>query len=333
MKQPLVASLIFFLAGGLICPAEQEPVPKQASGDRPPRRVQRAARPVFSARDQEGIFFADLFRDGLVGERPTMGGNQVAGTAGPASAAIPSAASPVAGESGGGDSEKWSELVSREILENEIKLLQIQLDSQVTTPVRFNTGYREAHHTFMMLATWFSVLHEFDGDIRWKADAPAVLASLVRAEVLSRNAGADAFRYSEQIKTALTDMIRGSSFSGQEKPLETLVWPDTADRSEIMTRLAELSEELSGNSANEKDFQSAAEDNLHRASLVAALARVLNQSGMDNADDAGYRGLATEMERAAVELTQSIRTPNLANAQNALNRIEQSCDNCHGEWR
>jgi len=316
MKFALIVSLVCLCAGAGTVSLQQDEVK--------PRPVKRATRPVFHERDWDGIFFSNLFEQGLVGDRPN-----------PADA-VPLAASNPAGMAGSENaptSGSWSSLIGRDALENEIKRIQMDLESQITTPVRFNTGYKEAHQSFIMLATWFAIVQQYDADVRWKDAAGEVVANANRAAINTRSPGENSFRYSEQIRQSLTDLVRGGNFGGPEKPIDKVAWGETADRTTMMKRLNSLLGEINQSIANESDFKNALEDNLHRASLIAAVARVLTQPGMNLADDEGYVALARAMETSATALVNSIKTPNFAAAQAASNQIDQACSNCHGEWR
>lgn len=320
-------SRIFLTTGpvlvGLLVAWVQDPVSR-------PRKVDRSARPVFAPRDWQGVFFSDLFAEGLSGERPLL----AAGSGNPADPALPLPGDPPAAAAAG-DSNRvgWSSLIDRETLENEIKRLQIELESRITTPAKYSTGYRQAHHTFVLLSAWFAVVFEYDGDIRWKSSAGDVVATMMRASVNTRSAGADSFRFASQAKQSLTDMIRGESFAGQEKAVAAVDWSQAVERTELMIRLNDLADELAQATSGEKEFAAAKGTLAGTAGAVAAIGRMLARPGMVNADDSSYAALAGSMENAAMELKQSMTIPDLSAAQATVNRLRQSCDSCHADWR
>ncbi len=316
MKLPLIVYLTCFCAGAATVSLQQDEVK--------PRPVKRAARPVYSERDWDGVFFSNLFEQGLVGDRPDPA-TTIAAQPGMQATAAATEVAPANGA--------WSSLIGRDVLENEIKRIQIDLETQITTPVRFNTGYKDVQHSFIMLATWFAVIQQYDADVRWKDVAGEVVAGANRAAINARSPGDNSFRYSVQIRQCLTDLVRGGNFGGPEKAVDAVAWEETADRTVMMNRINALFDEIKQSTANESSFNDEVEENLNRASLIAAMARVLAQPGMNLADDQGYVALAKSMETAATSLVQSVKTPNLAAAQAATNQIDQSCSNCHGEWR
>ncbi len=311
------------LCAGLLAADSDGQQPGRSDG----KLHRRAARPVFTERDWEGIFFTDLFAEGLVGEPPAAGAVAMAASATPQPGFEPGDETAAAGAAG------WSQLIGRDALENEIKQLQIALDTQLTTPGRFSTSYREVNWSFEMLATWVAVLMQYDSEVRWKDSAATVLAAANQAVITTRKPGDDSFRYATAVRQSLTDMIRGGPFETAEKPVEAVDWAVAVNRTTVMKNLDFRLPLLKAGTADNAAFTTAGEETLQHASAIAALARVLAQPGVDTADDKSYGALAAAMEQAARELTSAVQASDFPGAQAAANRIEQSCNNCHGEWR
>ena len=94
-----------------------------------------------------------------------------------------------------------------------------------------------------------------------------------------------------------------------------------------------MSQSLKPDLASNAEFKSNVERVMHEAEIVGALARVLCQEGMDDADEEDYVQYARAMQQAALELVQAARQQNYDQAAQAANAIEQSCSDCHAEWR
>src|SRR5262245_11001328 len=93
-----------------------------------PKTVKRAQPPKFSKSD---TFYADAFREGLVGERPAdlskasaVANSSAGGSSSSASPAGGGTAAPGAG---------WSKLISAATIEDTIKGLKLQVDQDITT--------------------------------------------------------------------------------------------------------------------------------------------------------------------------------------------------------
>ncbi len=101
----------------------------------------------------------------------------------------------------------------------------------------------------------------------------------------------------------------------------------------MMKKLEECLARAKQNSGSKGAFDGAKEEVLHDASLIAAMSKVLIQPAVDDADDEGYVELAQKMLVAAREVKQAVELDNFEAVSQAINKVEQSCNDCHGEWR
>ena len=121
------------------------------------------------------VFYADAFKEGLVGERPADLNKAVAAVAssaaGNAVSSVPSASSTAVSSAGSGG---WSGLISAATIEDSIKWLKQQVDKEITTLSDFKgKGHKLARRDYSMLAMLFGIAGEYEGDVRWKKDAAA----------------------------------------------------------------------------------------------------------------------------------------------------------------
>lgn len=292
--------------------------------DRLPKQVTRAKRPTFTERDWDGVFYENLFTEGLVGSRPAK--------------AIPgSTPATIIADNESGTPDKavagWSELVSGSTLEDEVKSLQGSLAIDITTPVKFKSDYSKAHQSFSMLSMLFAIIREYDGDVRWKKFADPAQVSFERAAANSRVGTIQAYESCKRRKADLEEMVRGGNFAGDEKAPETLDWSIVIDRSPIMKRLEESAAKLKLLSANQNEFSNEIETVFHESELVAAMAQVLMKEDMTDADDDGYQSLAKAMLKAATETREACKNQDYESAARAINMMAQSCNNCHEDWK
>ena len=119
--------------------------------DQQPKKIKRAKRPAFSERDTDGIFFKNLFKDGLVGERPSL--EQLKQPVVAENGDAKSGPAPASGDS------TWSKLIVRDVIEDEVKSQQQYLERVVTTPGKFKSDYGSAHKAFSTLSirTWIPI--------------------------------------------------------------------------------------------------------------------------------------------------------------------------------
>lgn len=287
------------------------------------KTVKRVKRPSFENSDRNDIYFDDVLAEGTVGQRPSIAdivpekksetGN---------STALPSVGS------------QWSKIASRDVIEDEIKSLHQELQSSITTPSGFNSKFREVRQKLEMLSMLFGVIHEYDQEIRWKKYAGSFQLTLAETSLKIRTPNRPTFQAARATKDDLGELIRGGGVTVKDDLPTRLSWPKVVQRTPIMIQL----EEIVGNVlkpaiANEEDFNDRQNELMRNASLVAVMARALTLDGMDDADDDSYVEFAEKMGAVSRQLLLSVRDGEYESSAAAVNKIEQSCADCHEEWR
>jgi len=322
-RETLIVWFLIFstFAGGTIAATQVQ--------ERKSKKVTRVKRPKFSEKEWDGIYFRNLFEDGLVGPRPaqlTPGESVTNKNTG-------------GFESAGGDTNtseiasQWSGLVSATTIEDEVKSIQKRLAMEVTTPVKFKSEYSKAHQSFSMLSMLFGIVREYDSEVRWKRFANEAQISFERAAANSRVGTIQAYESCKRRKGDLEEMVRGGNFNASEKAPEELDWSAVIDRSPIMKRLQESKELLKQLSSNEKEFSGGTEKIFHESELIAAMGYALMMENMTDADDDGYLDLSKSMIEAANQTKNAVMNNDYEAASTAINLIDQSCNNCHDEWK
>lgn len=315
LETSVVTLLIFLTTGGVHLLQES----------RKTKQVNRVARPVFSKSDWDGIYFENLFEEGLVGVRPAPSSGTTAVALDPS---IPSQTTDAVSSA-----SNWTALISAETLEDEIKTIQSALVGDVTTPVRFRSEYIKSHRSFSMLSLLFAIISQYGDEVRWKSDAAAAQVSFWQAASNARVGTPQAFESCRRRLDILTEMIRGGKFTGDEKPTDDFEWISVVTRNPLMHRLETSLERLKQGTSNNSSFSSQIAQIKHESELVAAIGFVLAQETMTDADDEEYSQYALEMQQAAIQVTAAAKNNDFQAASAAVNRISQSCDNCHSDWR
>lgn len=288
--------------------------------------VPRVERPQFTQSDWDGIYFENLFEEGLVGERPQAN-------------ALQAAHSPTESPSGSNSETSsttnsvWNQLISSTTIEDEVKSIQKQLVTDITTPVRFKSDYPKAHQSFSVLSMLFAIVSQYEGDVRWKEDSARAQVAFWRAASNSRVGTTQAYESCKSRLELLNEMVRGGKFVSDEKAPEDFDWSNIVDRNPLMHRLDQSLNRLKAAASNKSEFTKMSAELVHDSELIAAIAHVLTQENMTDADDEGYNNYAQTMQRFAREATQSAKSNDFEATSRAINSISQSCDACHADWR
>jgi hypothetical protein len=171
---------------------------------------------------------------------------------------------------------KWSEIISRETLEDEVKKVKLALDKDVTRPATFSRGgYKSARRHFSELAVLFGIIHQYDKMIRWQFEANDASQRFARTAGNCKVGTIQSFNEAKQRREDLSILVRGDRLA-KVRRVEDRKWDDLVDRSPLMQRMERvLSDELSVQLADAKLFAKNSDNVRHSAELIAAIAKLL----------------------------------------------------------
>ncbi len=297
---------VFFLA--MLPPA----IGKEGSSPR--------ARPPAWTQDVREAFFDDA-REHLVGDRPSTSDNAKQVATIPEDLLL-------------GKGQAWSALVDAETLVIEIKRATNRVANSVPRATEFKVeGYRLCQRDFRLLAIWFSVVREFDVEVRWQANAGAMGVYLRSVASQCQSGSDESLSVAREASEVLAELMRG-----QTPTLRSWANSATIEESDgldaIMQRMKQATEKKIAIALDgAKEFRKARNDVAHEAQIVAVLAQVIRQEGFDYSEDETYLEYAQQLEKAAVALRQAVRNRDYAAAEQAHGQMKQSCANCHEDYR
>jgi cytochrome c556 len=291
-----------------------------ADGEPPPRR----AKPPAWTRDVLDAFFDDA-REQLVGERPAAASDRPA-AAGDASA---DAEQPAAA-----GAASWPQLIDGETLAAEVKRVAGRLGEPLANPAKFKSGgYKQCRAEFGLLAALFGVIAEYDGDVRWKEDAPALRDGAARASRNCKTATDQTFAEATSRRDELEEVVRGQRLGGAAAAAPDH-WSELADRPLLMQRMElALQEGVSPKLADARAFERAAPEVRHEAEMLAVLAELIQRENYEYWDDETFQGHAADLRGAAQDLTRAAIEKNYNEARAAAGRASQACSACHEGYR
>ncbi len=179
----------------------------------------------------------------------------------------------------------------------------------------------------------FSIVGEYDGDVRWKKQGPIARDLFARTAANAKVGTPQVYKEAKMRRDDLTDLVGGNSLSG-EAGEAAADWSQVCDRAPLMKHL-EISqqERLMPWTASAGEFKNKAEELTHEAELLAAISEVLVKEGMEDGDDEDYAAFCTKMKDAALEIISAVKTGDQEAASKAVGAIGQACDECHENYR
>ena len=291
-------------------------------------KPKRAAPPKFNKTEP---FYADAFKEALVGERPADL-NKAAAVAASSSNAVTSAAAATPTSAAGSG---WSRLISATTIEDTIKALKLQVDKEITTPSDFaGKGHKLARRDYSLLAMLFGIAGEYDGDVRWKKDAPAARDAFARSAANFKVGTSQAFQEAKLRKDELSDLVGGGSpFAGKVADAKA-PWAAVAGRAPLMQYLeAAWDPRLKPALADKGQFTAKADAVLKDAELFAAIGEVLAKEGMPDADSDEYKAFAARLRDGGKQILDAVKLKNYEQASAASAAIGKACAECHENYR
>lgn len=274
------------------------------------------------------IFFDDIREQ--VGEGQPGGSGQVVNNPGVANSGTTPTTTP---GTGGGSSTKWSEIISAATLEDEVKATNLLLAEAVQNPGKFRSKNLDARRYYTVLASVFGVIGQFDGDVRFKEQAPGLREQMAKAGVNCKVASSAAFQEAKRGHQDLEDLVRGSQIAVEEAPVDFKFF-ELSDRPVLMQRMEEsYQRKLKPFTASKGDFMANSEEVLHEAEMLCLLAKIIQQEGYEYAEDAGYLQHAVQIEDACKAIRDAVKQMNYDAASKAVGDVDKACSNCHSDWR
>ena len=286
----------------------------------------RAPFPKWPADQVAEVFFANAFSEALRGQRPVAS----------SSSKTDANSLPISPDSAATSKRRfqWSGVISAETIEDEVKSLKLSVDATITTPQKFSAnGYHRARDDFSLLALLFGIIHEFDGDIRWKRGAEGLRDRFALVAMNCKVGTLPVFKQAQQSKQMLEDVINGS-LPKQSPGQGDSKWGAVVSRGPLMNRLETAYEERISKWTSGPAEASANRDRIiHEAHITAAIAEVLSREGMQEADEDDYAEHCRNMKSYALEIIQGLEQQDPRATREAVGGLYKTCSSCHESYR
>lgn len=285
---------------------------------RPAGPVRRAAPPADWPAPIAEQFFSDAFAT-LEGPRPDFTAKRPA----------PGATTTATATAGG---FTWSALVSPETLVDEIKQMKRLVDQSVDKQRSFiSGGFKDARNGFSSIAASFGVIAAYDGDVRWKKDAPQARDLFARVAFDCNQGNPATFSAAKKAAETLASLLDGNAI--EAGAAAGLPWNRIAARTPLMWRLDAVETSLGEAIASQAAFDKEAERLVHEAEIAALIGEFIRQPDFEFHDDETYAGYASTMRDAAVAAAAAARNGDFDAASAAVSSLRKACTDCHGDYR
>jgi cytochrome c556 len=267
-------------------------------------------------------FFEDA-REALDGARPV-----------PPEGQAPTANAADGAGGNAGNQFAWSRRISADALATEVKRVASGLAKPLASAAAFKSGgHEECGAVFSLLAVLFAVIDEYDGKVRWQADAAALREAFARAAIACEAPSDDSFAEATERRRELDDLIRGGRADARAAGAVDK-WSALAKRSALMQRMEiGLEERIGPHLSDARGLKRAAADVQHEAEVLALLAEIIRREEYEFWDDETFNGYAEELGAASSELARAAAANDYEAARAAAGRLSRACATCHDGYR
>jgi hypothetical protein len=229
----------------------------------------------------------------------------------------------------------WSKLISPETLQDEVKSLGPALAEDVKTQqVYLGGANKKSRRTLSVLAAAFAIINDYDGDVKWKKQAPAARDLFARAGYNNKAATENTFKETKLRSDDLAALLRGETIAPPPALEAKTDWEKVASLAPLMGRFeAAQQNKIAPATASAAEFKKQAAQIVHESEMLAALAEIIAKPGMENAEDDKFRGYAKALQKSALDLRQAVNNSNYESARAAAGAMKKACDSCHGDFR
>lgn len=240
---------------------------------------------------------------------------------------------PEPGTAAPADGDSWGALVSKAVLEEEVKSIRNFMNENLQSVGTFNSSMLMIPPKAAALGALAGVVMEYPESISWKDDAKYIrnLAKKMNESTLQRGAK-DQKRLLELFE-GLRDTLDRSKPAGLEEPPETDSFADVSEMRLLMMRMEEAEKRMKTEAGTEGAMGSKKEMIAHEASMMAIMARIVTLPGYGYEDDAQFKEWGNDVVAAAGNIRAAAESSDFASYESALTKVATTCQNCHSKYK
>lgn len=230
-------------------------------------------------------------------------------------------------------SDGWSQVISAEALDREVKSIRNFLQPRLQTTGRYNTNLAMIPPQAAALAALAGIAGQHEGKITWKADALYIrdLAGSMNSEPLKRGAAAQRRLLGSFEK--ISDTLNRSRPSDLPEPKADASIADYAEISLLMKRMDAAYNRMKTEAGSEDAFSKNLDMVRQEAAVLSALTKVVTLKGYDYEEDEDFLGFANVVIRGGRSVVDAAATGDFGEYDKALSATYQACNQCHSSYK
>jgi hypothetical protein len=252
-----------------------------------------------------------------------------------------------------GEFHGWPAIISRQILETEIKDQIAALAKLTEKQAAFRgNGAQRAEGNLTLLAVLFQIVENYGQEVAWKGQTLGLRYACARCAEVCRHPEdqfADGIAAPENTNLATFERLKALNVQLQRLITEGVGEPGTAVNSRAWhtyinrPTLMDCQEEIGRRQferwlSDPREFADHAAEALRRAEILAVISVVIHDPGFESANDPQYQVHARSYHAACLELARTLRAEpthplEYESVKAACKRLSKACDACHADYR
>lgn len=232
-----------------------------------------------------------------------------------------------------GGAKAWAELISSQVLDDEVKSVRNFLQENVTSVGTYNSSMLMIPPRAATLAVLAELVRQEPGNVSWAEDAAYVrdLAGKMNESPLQR--GAKDQRRLMELYESVSDILNRSTPADLDEPVDGASFSDVAEMQLLMKRIESAEQLMRTEIASEDAIREKADFLVHEASVLGSLTRIISTDGYGYGDDEEFLGYANTIVNATTQLKDAAATQNFGGFEEAMSAISTACQSCHSVYK
>jgi len=239
---------------------------------------------------------------------------------------------PTAPETGSGGDESWSEIISQELLLEEVMRLRNALTASLQSVGSFNRELLTIQADASVLAALAGVATEHKGEFTWKDKAKYVRDMSYTIAMAAESRGRPAFETAEGPFLNIVEILSGGSPAELPDSADETVFSEIAERNMLMKQVKANADWLQTTISTEDDLKNKKEDVVSKATVLATIGSVIAEEDYVFADEENYQSYCRELIEGSLKIVTSAKDENFEGFQQGFDLLNKSCSDCHPEY-
>lgn len=227
----------------------------------------------------------------------------------------------------------WKRVIPGAVLDAEVTAIRNRFTADLQTVGSYNSSYLGLPPHAVTLAVLSHIAEQHPDDIRWKKNASYIkhLAGQMNAEPL--RSGPGSHKPLKEKFDNIVEILNGSVPATLDPPPENEALQEVAKIAYLMKRLENAAKLITVNGGTPDAMKSNAAQLKQEAAVLGALTQALLDGYEDYKDDEMFAAYVKSMVDTSVELQESVQNDQFDKFELAVSKMNQTCDQCHGDYR